>query len=242
MTQLILEHKTGIETLTESTLVVAIDDTGNENFKDLKHPVFGLGGCAFMVRDYQRLIEKPWNYMCSRFFPEVERPIHAADNLRNLTNEQLKAISHFFENFQFFRIATTSSVKSEKTVQEDFIQVVGASLLQRILDVAKWTDLDRLFILVEESERIEMKIVQSLSGKKIKTKDKEIKIEIGLVPKSACMAAMEVADVIIHTAGGQTRNRINGKKGFRPDFQKIFKDVDERLTSYMEITKIEYKN
>lgn len=242
MSQLILEHSKGIETLLESTLVVALDDTGNENFGDERHPVFGLGGCAFMVRDYQRLIDTPWNFLCSKYFPKIIRPIHATDDLRDLTDEQLNAINHFFEKFEFFRIATTSSEVSESTIDEDFIQIVGASTLQRILDISKWTNFDRLIILIEESERIEMKIVQSLSNKKIKKGNKEINIEIGLIPKSACMAAMEVADVIIHTAGGQTRSRIKGNKKFRPDFEKIFQSVDKRLISFMEITKVKYKN
>lgn len=240
--ELILEHNKGIERLSESTLVVALDDTGNERFKDANHPVFGLGGCAFMVRDYQRLVEGPWDYMCSKYFPDIKRPIHATDDLKNLTEDQMNAINHFFERFEFFRIATTSSKNTETSVEEDFIQIVGASILQRIVDVAKWTNFDRLFILIEESERIELKIVQSLSNKKIEKNDQEIQIEIGLIPKSACIAAMEVADVIIHTAGGQTRSRISGNTNFRLDFKTIFQSVDKRLTSFMEITNVEYKN
>ena len=107
--ELIIEHTEGIETLSESTLVVALDDTGHEEFKDLNHPVFGLGGCAFMVRDYQRLIERPWNFLCEKHFPQIERPIHASENLRKLNKEQLNGINYFLEIFQFFRIATTVS-------------------------------------------------------------------------------------------------------------------------------------
>ena len=83
-----MHHKDGVEYLSEKTLLIVIDDTGQENFKDPNFKVFGLGGCAFLVRDYQRLIEKPWNEMCQRYFPEVKRPMHAAD-LRKPSTAQL---------------------------------------------------------------------------------------------------------------------------------------------------------
>jgi hypothetical protein len=226
------------ENLPETTLVVAIDDTGHEEFKDPNYQVFGIGGCAFLVRDYQRLIEQPWNYMCDHFFPDIGRPIHAA-NLGKLSSEQLGAFKHFFEKFEFFRIAVTASVKSKKEVENSFIDVVGAALLQRICEIGKWAEFDRLFIIFEESERIEMKVLQSLSGKNVKRNSKDIKIELGLIPKSASIPAMEVADIIIHTAGAQTKSRISGKKEVRKDFEIIFRNVDNRLVSFMEITRIE---
>jgi hypothetical protein len=103
--ELILEHQNGEEHLSENTFVIALDDTGQEEFKDPNYQVFGLGGCAFLVRDYQRLIEIPWNYMCNRFFPENERPMHAT-NLKpsSLSSEQKGALKHFFEKFEFFAL------------------------------------------------------------------------------------------------------------------------------------------
>ena len=239
MIEIILDLKNGEKKrLPENTFVVAVDDTGHEEFKDPNYQVFGIGGCAFLVRDYQRLIERPWNYMCQHFFPDIGRPIHATD-LRNLSSTQHGAFKHFFEKFEFFRIAVTASVKSEKEVEANFIEIAGASLLQRICEIGEWAEFDRLFILFEESERIEMKVLQSLSGKKIKQNSKEIKIELGLIPKSASIPAMEVADIIIHTAGAQTKSRISGKKEVRKDFEIIFRNVDNRLVSFAEITRIE---
>ena len=233
MVELILNLQTGEEKrLPDATLVVAIDDTGHEEFKDPNYQVFGIGGCAFLVKDYQRLIEKPWNYMCHHFFPDMKRPIHAAD-LGKLSSEQLGAFKHFFEKFEFFRIAVTASIKSIKEVENGYIEVVGASLLQRICDIGKWAVFDRLFILFEESERIEMKVIQSLANKKIKQNSKEVEIELGLIPKAASLTAMEVADIIIHTAGNQTKSRMSGKKEVRKDFEIIFRNVDKRLVSFM---------
>jgi hypothetical protein len=241
--ELILENGKVRECLSEKTLVVALDDTGNEEFKDPHYPVFGIGGCAFLVRDYPRLIENPWNDMCQRFFPNVERPMHATE-LGRLSQEQLDAFRHFFENFQFFRIATTASIKSIKEIDDSFIRIVGASLLQRICEIAKWVEFDRLFILFEKSDRVKTKkVLQSLSGKNIKRDSKEMQIELAIVPKSASMPALEVADTIIHTAGAHTNSRISGNKAIRKDYEIIFKSVDARLVSFFMITQVtESKN
>ena len=41
---------------TESDLVLFVDETGHECFRDPGHPVFGYGGCAVMAMDYHRII------------------------------------------------------------------------------------------------------------------------------------------------------------------------------------------
>jgi hypothetical protein len=239
LTELLLDLQNGqTVSLSETTLVVAIDDTGHEEFLDPNYRVFGLGGCAFLVRDYQRLIEKPWNYMCAKFFADVPRPLHAA-SLQNLSPEQLGALRHFFEKFEFFRIAVTASAESVKEIDNSFIEIAGTLLYECICEIGKWAVFERLFIVFEESDRVEMKVIQSLSGRKIKQNSNDIKIDLGLAPKSACIPAMEVADFIIHTAGAQTRSRVSGTKKVRKDFEIIFRNVDNRLVDFREITKIE---
>ncbi|GAG26739.1 unnamed protein product, partial [marine sediment metagenome] len=41
-----------------NSLLVFIDETGNEYLKDKKYPIFGLGGCAVICKDYNNLIRK----------------------------------------------------------------------------------------------------------------------------------------------------------------------------------------
>lgn len=69
--------------LDENTLLFVLDETGHEEFKDPSYEIFGIGGCAFNVKDYQRLIEIPFNFMCKKYFPEVVRPWHTADIIKN---------------------------------------------------------------------------------------------------------------------------------------------------------------
>ncbi|GAA5214100.1 DUF3800 domain-containing protein [Corallincola platygyrae] len=235
MNELIFETEKGQFPLSEQTFVVVLDDTGHEQFQDPNYRVFGLGGCAFLAKDYLRLIEKPWNYMCEHYFAEEERPLHATDI--RFSSEQMGALKHFFEKFEFFRIATTTSYKVDSEVDERLIDIVGASLLQRIVDVAKWADFDRMFIIFESSDRIESKVMRSLSGKKVTKGAREIEIELAVMPKSTSFPALEVADFIAHTAGTQTRSRNEGEAKIRADFDIIFRSIDGRLVSFMEITK-----
>ncbi len=236
--ELILDLQNGQEKrLPETTLVIALDDTGHEEFKDPKYPVFGIGGCAFLVRDYQRLIERPWNDLCERFLPNKSRPIHAAD-LGRLSAEQENAFEYFFKKFEFFRLAITTSVKSSKEVENNFIELVGNFLWLNICEIGRWAPCERIFIIFEESKRIEMKVLRSLMGQKVKQNGREIKVEYGLIPKAASIPALEIADVIIHTAGVQTRNRIAGAAEVTKRYANIFRSVDERLVSFKEVTRV----
>jgi len=234
---LILVHDEGNLILADDVFVVALDDTGHEELHEANGECFGIGGCAFMVSDYQRLVEAPWNFMLQRFFPDVPRPVHAVEHFRNPTKEQMSALTHFFTRFEFFRLAVTISTKTRNSADAGHIEIVGASVLQRIAEVASHASFSRVFILFEASERIDRQVMQALSGKKLRSGHREFPIELGVIPKSACAAALEVADVIAHTAGCQTRHRNRrDSQPVRKDFKDIFQTVDRRLVSFAEIT------
>ena len=46
--------------LTPRTLLVFVDETGNEDYSDPKNPTFGRGGCAVLGKEYRNKIKKPW--------------------------------------------------------------------------------------------------------------------------------------------------------------------------------------
>lgn len=237
---LVLTHNEGNVILADDVLIIALDDTGHEELHEANGACFGIGGCGFMVADYQRLVEVPWNLTLKHFFPETPRPIHAVEHFRNLTEEQISALTHFFTKFEFFRLAVTVSTKTTSSIDNGYIEIVGASILQRIAEVATHALFSRVFILFEASERIDRQVMQSLSGKKLRAGNRDFPIELGVIPKSACVPAMEVADVIAHTACGQTRHRNERRpKAVRLDFKDIFQSVDHRLVSFAEITCVE---
>ena len=238
MEQLILESDKGTVTLGPQTLVFALDDTGHENFKDPNHPVFGLGGCGFLVRDYSRLIDEPWNNMCQTVFKEQKRPLHAA-NIK-FTREQMENLSIFFSSYEFFRIAVTTNHNLINKTENGVIELIGNVLLSRITEVGKWAEFDRLFILFESSERIESKVLAGISNKAIIRANIKIPIELAIIPKSACMSGWEIADFIAHTCGAQARTMEQGIKSKRKDFDLIFNSINKNLTSFMHIQKAAY--
>ena len=238
--QLVLEHENGTETLGPRTLFFAVDETGHEDFNDQNYPIFGFGGCGCMIRDYSRLIEKPWEDMCNRYFNDNQRPLHAT-NIK-FSAKQIGAVNHFFTKFEFFRVSALASKNTLSIKDFGTIEVVANALLNRICEVGRWAEFDRVFLVFEESQRIEMEVMRSLAKKKIKRNGIEIPVELALMPKSSCNPALEIADFVVHTAGRQVRHRNTKDDQFLPDFTSIFKTIDNRLQSFMEITEIRQNN
>jgi len=239
---LVLEGENGqrIE-LEDTTLVVWIDETGHEQFRDPNYPIFGLGGCAVLVRDYSRLIAQPWQYMKLRYF-SGQAGLHAKD-LRP-TREQLMALEYFFTQFQFFRIAAITSKEAQLPSGLVVYHMVATCLRERIIQVAKWTPLTRLAVILEASQRADALAnrylrfnlqITDIDGKRT------LPTDYFLMPKSANEPGLEVADFIMHAAGGQTKSRLNGaREPGRKDFKVVFREVDPRLASFMEITEVNY--
>ncbi|MDA8403873.1 MAG: DUF3800 domain-containing protein [Desulfobacteraceae bacterium] len=220
-----------------STLLVGIDETGHETFADANHPVFGLGGCAVLLRDYEHLIERPWQYMKQQFFSGPDQPLHAAE-LNKPTKKQMEALGYFFTHFSFFRFAVMVADTLENNTQFPLIQLVCNGIWGRIADIAKYVQPTQIVVVIEQSERIKKDVYGYLAGYKIGNDEIMIEPRLFFATKYKKQAFMEVADFVMHAAGAQVRNRIL-KKGIaiRKDFEVVFHKVDPRLTSYTELLK-----
>ena len=242
--QLSLETDNGQIVLPGSTLLVGLDETGHEELVDPGYPIFGLGGCAVRVCDYPRLVRMPWCYMKKQFFGIMDKPLHAAA-LHHPTAEQLDALGHFFRNFQFSRLAALATGHTLFGERVDCLSIVGRTLLERLKDIIKWyPDVTKVALVFEHSQRATAAIVRSVSGYEINRREADgsighITIEKFAMAKSSAEPCLEVADFVMHAAGTQTRERLEGaKKRTRKDFRAVFRDVDKRLVSFREVTKI----
>ncbi len=81
-TIMIFEASEGKLEYDENTLLIFIDETGNQLFSDKKFPIFGLGGCIVKVKHFNNQIAIPWNMMKEKYFNGANKDLHAAD-LRN---------------------------------------------------------------------------------------------------------------------------------------------------------------
>lgn len=96
-------------------LLVAIDETGHEEFADDRHPVFGLGGCACLCGHYDRVIRRPWRELKESLFGGEGKPLHAAE-LHNPSPDQIAGLRRLFISSTFSRLAaltTSMTILSE---------------------------------------------------------------------------------------------------------------------------------
>ncbi len=98
---------------TPTTLLVFIDETGNEDYSDQKNPTFGRGGCAVMGRDYRMLIKKPWRKLKRERMGGANKPFHATEFEQSRpTKAQITGINRFLKQ-PFWRFAAMSDSRTE---------------------------------------------------------------------------------------------------------------------------------
>ena len=221
--------------LEPSCLMVFIDETGNDALSDKEYPIFGLGGCAVLASDYEKLISIPWDNLKNNYFNGADKPLHASE-LNSPSPEQLQALNDFFKNNGFARVAGIVCKNTELDNSIGIYEIAALFLLQRITKI-RMGNITSVALIIEESSRDHKLVKQYFTKHKIKTENGEIPNHYFLLGKSLNLSGLEVADFIIHTAGAQVRNRFIHKiEKDRKDFEVIFNNVDEKLTSFGAIS------
>jgi hypothetical protein len=230
--------------LSSDSLLVFIDETGEEHFRDPKHPVFGLGGCAVHAADYETAIAAPWRQMKDRLFGGRDSPLHAAD-LRNPSKEQLDALAAFFSNPGFSRFAAIASRSTEIRDPLPPYQIVATTLMRRVELCATRFSFKTMAMIVESSDRAD-----SLAERHLGPYDKvviregaktlEAPIVHFLLPKYLNEPGLEAADFIIQAVGGHARRKHFGKgSSFGRDFSAIFHAVPRDVVEFINIERVE---
>ena len=75
-------------------LAVFVDDTGHEALVR-EQPVYGLGGCAALGRDIERLIHQPWKELRRRVAGSCDAPLHANKFPRIAKDGDVEAVASF---------------------------------------------------------------------------------------------------------------------------------------------------
>ena len=136
------------------TLLVFIDETGNEDYGDPKNPTFGRGGCAVLGEDYKRLIKKPWRRMKREKMGGAGNLFHATEFEKSKpTKRQIAAISRFLQQ-PFWRFAVMSDVGTELPSGIDghrAISLVTVNFVRKL--VAIYKDVAAVALVFEASGR-----------------------------------------------------------------------------------------
>ena len=228
-----------------NSALIFLDETGDEQLKDPKYPIFGLGGCCIIAKNYLSLIDRPWSKIKLEMFNLKNKPLHAAGN--SFSYKQITAINNFFLSNGFGRFTTISSINTQIDTKLKMEQVVFYSFCTRVLEIIRWYEFDNIIVIYDNSERLKPKLQKYASGiefsEKFNDVDKKIETHYCVVNKENAFSGVEVADFIIHSAGTSLRDLISGKicrLTDREDFNKIFNTTDKKLSSFIQLNSVAF--
>jgi hypothetical protein len=202
------------------------------------HPVYGLGGCAAMAHDLERIIRHPWHEVRRKLCGSPNLPLHAAALGHPPRREDIEMVAEFFRSQPFARIGAIISTKATRDDGISAIGTIATVLKQRIVDIARWTPCTEVNVIFEASGRADRVIEDVFGDFGLEEGGKCIPVECFFMPKAAKDPALEVADFVMHAVGRQARHRMNGKEGFVPDFRAVFHDQDPKRVSFMDVETV----
>lgn len=225
----------------QSTLLVFLDETGEESLSDKNAPFFGLGGLIIVARNYFDNVEKPWHKLKDQHFDGYAESLHASE-LKNPYVEQIEGLNRFFHGNDFGRFAITCTDNTLFEINAPIEDVLMATLWDRIKEVGNNYRWHGILVIYEENDRLMPAFQREFMSKIPKNQNNEtIGVDYFAIKKDPVFAGLEVADFIVHTAGRQARimREMHFEKNLikkQPDFSVIFSDG--KPTSYLSVSRV----
>jgi hypothetical protein len=218
-------------------LVAFVDDTGHEALVP-GHPVYGLGGCAVMEHDLERVIRQPWREVRRAVTGSPDTPLHASTFSQSASRQDIEAVAEFFCRQPFARLGAIISISTTLLQELGPVRTIAKTLQNRVVEIAQWTRFSNLKIIFESSDRADPLIKDAFRDFGLEEDGKPISVDCYFMPKSAGEPALEVADFIMHAVGRQARKNLKQCDGFLLDFQAVFHSVDRKLASFIEVNSV----
>lgn len=225
-------------------VLVFLDETGHEEFADSNYPVFGLGGCVVKVQEYRTLVHEPWRALRRKHLGSADASLHASD-LGQLRNVVAPEIGEIFHKNRFGRIAVVATASSAIPPDMPGPWLLAGAVMHRVgrLIAALQVRPSQVWIALEDSERLGHRLAFHLSRYRLEglAGDYSCRPEIRLMHKKSAEPGLEVADFIMHAAGGSAQKRSElARDPRRKDFHAVFRprDVPGPLVEYKEITQV----
>jgi hypothetical protein len=211
--------------LTARTLLVFIDETGNEDYSDPKNPTFGRGGCAVMGAEYRSKIVKPWRRLKREKLGGAIKPFHAADFEHSRpAMRQILAINRFLQN-PFWRFAAMSDSRTQLPEGIDGHRAISLVTAQFVTRLVTTCDADTVALVFESSDRGNVLVERDFdlaNMKMVNSRGKPVVVDGYFMDKKGLEPGLEVADLVAHTAGRQRRHQLAGKEGATKDFRQMY--------------------
>ena len=215
-------------------LAVFVDDTGHEELVK-GHPVYGLGGCAVLGRDMERLIHQPWRELRMRVTGSPDSQLHANKFPKIAKAGDVDAVADFFRANHFWRFGAVITTETLLVPEITLMQTMKGVLQRRIQELVEMTLCKEVIIVFESSERVNDLIQETFQQFDFCRGSKPIPSECCFMHKAAGEPALEVADFVMHAVGRQARHNLKQRGSFVPDFCAVFHAVEPRFTSFMEV-------
>ncbi len=223
--------------LRPSSLMVFLDETGQEGFKDPQYPVFGLGACATLAHSYESNIRIPWIELKRLHFGGEDAPLHAVE-LRSSAIQQIQAVARFFQSQRFYRLAVTITDRSEFHLKINPYHIVLRKILDFIAAISQYQRYQDAVFIFEDSKRGNRLAKKYFGPYNISDGTSDIPIMCGFMIKQECEPGLEVADFVAQASGGQALAESRGYEGIRKDFKAIFVGVGQQFSSNLHIRGI----
>jgi hypothetical protein len=202
------------------------------------HPVYGLGGCAAMDKDLDRIIRQPWREVRRKVTVSPDTPLHANTFAGFATPENIRTVAEFFHAQPFARFGAIISFKTALADELEPVPTIATVLQERIREIASRTTFKSLAVIFESSQRADRLVEAAFQNFGLQEGGKPLPVECHFMRKEIGDPALEVADFVMHAVGRQARQNLKKRGDFVPDFCAVFHSIDRNLTSFMEVESV----
>ena len=217
--------------LRDRSLAVFVDDTGHESLKG--QPVYGLGGCAVLGGDYERIINQPWRAVRKHVAGSPDAQLHA--NKFSGTIEDIEIVARFFGEQPFWRFAAVVTEQTTLAHELTLLGTMRGALERCINDIVGLTLCEEVKVVLESSHRANRPIQLAFQSFEFSRGSERIPSECGFMPKSLGEPGLEVADFAMHAVGRQARRMLTNRNTFLPDFRAVSHTADPTLSHFNEV-------
>jgi hypothetical protein len=226
------------------TLLFFLDDTGDETGTDKSQPFFGMGGCAVLGGDMERLVNQPWREVRRVITGSPDAPLHASEMRPPFDPTHIAALTAFFADNRFMRFGVSCDRRVELPASVSLTQALLPTLQNRLNGLLSRCWVTDVAVIFEHSERLEKAIKLEFGGFCPQQFGRILPWTPCFMPKWANEPALEVADFVAHTVGSQARKNFDQghARTHRLDFRAVFHSVDRMLVSGTHVLSLSLGN